>query len=207
MSEEENKDEESSMNNYSDDEEEDDEEEHYSNNEIDRIFEEVLLSYITSSSINNAASAAVRPPTTPTPYYYSTRRTTVTIPSNLSMFDFRYPESATIRRLNSNIRNLNDAFLDRIIDSVIDPFESVLNQSFNEQPSVEKNNEAMEIDSSKYSEINIEKEKECCICLESFVDEDDVSFSKCQHLFHTKCIKEWSMYKQTCPVCRKNFEE
>ena len=172
--------------------------------EIDRIFEEVLMTYITST--RNVSIPVISEPLTPSTYYYPSRTNSIIIPQS-SSFDmgFRYP-STSERRFN-NIRRLNDVFLDRIIDRIIDPFESVLNQSLDEQPSVSKINHEMEIESFKYNSLTTDdKEKNCCICLEDFTVEDEVSFSKCHHLFHTKCVKEWSTYKTTCPVCRDNFE-
>ena len=165
---------------------------------VNRIFNEVLLDYITSTRVNR---------TSPNVSYYTTQSSrSIFIPQSVDM-NFRY-SSSTPERVSNNMRLLNDSFLDRIIDRIVDPFESILNESFIEQQpgSIEKINEEIEIDSFKYKNLE-KKEKDCCICLEDFSEEDDVSFSKCQHLFHTKCIKEWSTYRTTCPVCRKNFEE
>lgn len=165
---------------------------------VNRIFNEVLLDYITSTRVNR---------TSPNVSYYTTQSSrSIFIPQSVDM-NFRY-SSSTPERVSNNMRLLNDSFLDRIIDRIVDPFESILNESFIEQQpgSIEKINEEIEIDSFKYKSLE-EKEKDCCICLEDFSEDDDVSFSKCQHLFHTKCIKEWSTYRTTCPVCRKNFEE
>jgi hypothetical protein len=162
------------------------------------------MTYITST--RNLTIPSVSEPATPSPYYYTSRTNSIIIPQT-SSFDvgFRYP-STSERRFN-NIRRLNETFLDRIIDRIVDPFESVLNQSFDEQPTVAKTNDEIEIESFKYNSLTKDdKEKNCCICLEDFTDEDEVSFSKCNHLFHTKCVKEWSTYKTTCPVCRDNFE-
>jgi len=191
-----------SMNNNNNNEPSDDIIDNYS--EIDRIFEQVLMTYITST--RNVSIPAISEPITPSTYYYPSQTNSIIIPQS-SSFDmgFRYP-STSERRFN-NIRRLNDVFLDRIIDRIIDPFESVLNQSFDEQPTVSKINDEMEIESFKYNSLTTDdKEKNCCICLEDFTVEDEVSFSKCHHLFHTKCVKEWSTYKTTCPVCRENFE-
>ena len=175
-----------------------DEEDDNNFSSVNRIFNEVLLNYITSSRINRTS------PHVSTSSYYTTR--SIFIPQSVDM-NFRYSSSVP-ERISNNMRLLNDSFLDRIIDRIVDPFESILNESFIEKSSggVEKINEEIEIDSFKYKNLE-KKEKDCCICLEDFSEEDDVSFSKCQHLFHTKCIKEWSTYRTTCPVCRKNFEE
>lgn len=43
----------------------------------------------------------------------------------------------------------------------------------------------------------------CCICQEMFVEEENVGRLKCGHDFHTACIKEWLMRKNSCPICKK----
>jgi RING-H2 zinc finger protein RHA1/RING/U-box domain-containing protein len=98
----------------------------------------------------------------------------------------------------------NDLFVDSLYDSVID---SVINESFETQPIPERTNEALDLKVLVYDEIcNEEKEKECSICLSEFEKESKVSLISCNHLFHNECIKEWSMYKQNCPICRKKIE-
>jgi hypothetical protein len=47
----------------------------------------------------------------------------------------------------------------------------------------------------------------CSICLTVFENECDVSLTKCKHVFHTDCIKEWSRYKKDCPICRKDLKK
>ena len=46
-------------------------------------------------------------------------------------------------------------------------------------------------------------DKTCSICLELVTnsDEDNWFISKCNHLFHRKCIFRWK--KNNCPICRK----
>ena len=46
-------------------------------------------------------------------------------------------------------------------------------------------------------------DKTCSICLETVNDckNDNWFISKCNHLFHKKCISKWT--KNTCPLCRK----
>ncbi len=42
---------------------------------------------------------------------------------------------------------------------------------------------------------------DCPICLESLKDED-VYISKCNHVFHNKCIDQWFNKDNRCPICR-----
>lgn len=47
--------------------------------------------------------------------------------------------------------------------------------------------------------------KECCICMESFNDQDVIVTTKCQHIFHKSCCREWLRQARTCPVCRDDI--
>ena len=42
----------------------------------------------------------------------------------------------------------------------------------------------------------------CTICTETYKDVDVVSLLGCHHLFHSECIREWSRYNPSCPLCR-----
>lgn len=49
----------------------------------------------------------------------------------------------------------------------------------------------------------------CTICLEGFIDKQEVCSLVCRHIFHKKCIANWLKEKQrpnmNCPVCNKNI--
>lgn len=64
-----------------------------------------------------------------------------------------------------------------------------------------------EIESLKEEEFDLEKsgEKECSICLNTFVDKDRVRKLKCFHLFHVNCCDSWLVRNGSCPVCRKSI--
>jgi hypothetical protein len=53
------------------------------------------------------------------------------------------------------------------------------------------------------SEIDLNNLDTCTICQEDI--KDDMVKLVCKHGFHTKCIKEWGMYKQECPTCRNEI--
>jgi len=44
----------------------------------------------------------------------------------------------------------------------------------------------------------------CCVCLEDFVDGEEVRLLRCKHGFHDKCIREWVIAKGKCPICKQN---
>ena len=43
----------------------------------------------------------------------------------------------------------------------------------------------------------------CCICQEDYADDEDMGRVECGHYFHTACIKQWLVIKNTCPICKK----
>ena len=48
----------------------------------------------------------------------------------------------------------------------------------------------------------------CSICLETFEEGQDLSWSqerKCHHTFHAKCLEPWLMKHDDCPCCRTTF--
>jgi E3 ubiquitin-protein ligase DOA10 len=48
----------------------------------------------------------------------------------------------------------------------------------------------------------------CSICLGQFEDGEEVISLHCHkaHIFHERCILEWSKNKKECPLCRKHVE-
>ena len=60
----------------------------------------------------------------------------------------------------------------------------------------------------------LSEQMKCAICLENIEmrvnrghplkpRDDDVSMTRCSHMFHYKCIKNWILKDSTCPVCRE----
>ena len=53
---------------------------------------------------------------------------------------------------------------------------------------------------SKYK--NDHLDKECSICQENFVIDQDIKTLPCFHIFHPDCIDPWLGNHSTCPICR-----
>ena len=53
--------------------------------------------------------------------------------------------------------------------------------------------------------INIKdiKENKCSICLEEYIENNDIIKLNCEHQYHKECIKEWLKINNNCPQCRK----
>ncbi|CAA3007261.1 probable E3 ubiquitin- ligase RHG1A isoform X1 [Olea europaea subsp. europaea] len=43
----------------------------------------------------------------------------------------------------------------------------------------------------------------CCICLDEYIEGQDIGELDCCHKFHHDCIKKWLMQKNTCPMCKR----
>lgn len=48
----------------------------------------------------------------------------------------------------------------------------------------------------------LDKQEFCCVCMESFVENENVLHMPCAHMFHKECIYEWFQNQHKCPVCR-----
>lgn len=54
----------------------------------------------------------------------------------------------------------------------------------------------------------LEPQDKCSICMESFIDSDDVRVLLCKHCFHPKCVDIWlTEHNTTCPLCRTDARE
>jgi len=50
--------------------------------------------------------------------------------------------------------------------------------------------------------------RECAICLAEFgLEETELSFASCRHLFHHICLTEWQKINNTCPCCREDMSD
>jgi hypothetical protein len=45
----------------------------------------------------------------------------------------------------------------------------------------------------------------CVICLEEFINNENVFISKCNHIYHKKCIIKWFLHNNSCPICREKL--
>ena len=100
------------------------------------------------------------------------------------------------------------------------PINNIYNQNFynnNNQNNINNISEENELDNNiskipwlKKQEITqaiidkYGKDNKCCICLE--IINDDIHISKCNHIFHYKCIeKAINKNIMDCPICRSNL--
>ncbi|XP_053557646.1 E3 ubiquitin-protein ligase ZNRF3 isoform X2 [Bombina bombina] len=48
---------------------------------------------------------------------------------------------------------------------------------------------------------------DCAICLEKYIDGEELRVIPCTHRFHKKCVDPWLLQNHTCPHCRHNIIE
>ncbi|XWS23734.1 hypothetical protein CRYUN_Cryun28dG0040700 [Craigia yunnanensis] len=48
----------------------------------------------------------------------------------------------------------------------------------------------------------LSSKKECTICLDEFLDGDEVALMPCGHVYHDGCIVKWLETSHLCPLCR-----
>ena len=53
--------------------------------------------------------------------------------------------------------------------------------------------------------INSNNEK-CLICLEEFIENNQVLYLPCSHLFHSVCILRWLLNNNKCPICQTDYK-
>ncbi|KAL4427080.1 hypothetical protein ABPG74_021187 [Tetrahymena malaccensis] len=61
---------------------------------------------------------------------------------------------------------------------------------------------------NKYEQFQLEnsfKEQICAICLDDFEYDDIVRKTKCNHMFHEKCLYKWLFKYISCPMCNQDL--
>ncbi|KAF2301314.1 hypothetical protein GH714_022979 [Hevea brasiliensis] len=47
----------------------------------------------------------------------------------------------------------------------------------------------------------------CCICLNKYVDDDELRELPCTHFFHVDCVDKWLKINASCPLCKSELGE
>lgn len=99
--------------------------------------------------------------------------------------------------------------------TVVSMFERLFNQntntdSFHERQTQDQFNdiESSQLRFEKVNKDNGSLDRNCSICLESYLDDNIVCTLPCDHAFHNQCIKTWLEQdsKLSCPMCRKTID-
>lgn len=64
-----------------------------------------------------------------------------------------------------------------------------------------KRDETVELKNANTSICTTDGKDMCPICQDKLMINTNIITTKCNHMFHAKCLSEWVKYKNTCPVC------
>lgn len=119
--------------------------------------------------------------------------------------------SSNINTILSSMVDIDTIYQEQLDTIYQEQLDSVIEDSFETQPTLEKTDNLIDISSQKFDSLGDKiknDNKNCSICLNDFEKVDDISVTKCRHVFHNNCIIEWGKYKATddskteCPICR-----
>jgi hypothetical protein len=65
-----------------------------------------------------------------------------------------------------------------------------------------KNQKKISIPEGFFSQLLVDSQQQCCICLDSYNDDKNIYINICGHHLHEKCMQEYG-YNKSCPICRK----
>lgn len=69
------------------------------------------------------------------------------------------------------------------------------------QNNIVNNKKNRKVDDDYESFVVESKDVTCAICLECFNAQEAIML-KCGHIFHSRCIRDWAVKQENCPVCR-----
>ena len=52
-----------------------------------------------------------------------------------------------------------------------------------------------------YKDTDILDSSSCCICLDDYIYDEKLTNTICCHTYHTKCLQDWLLLHNTCPLC------
>ena len=62
------------------------------------------------------------------------------------------------------------------------------------------------LDNNKLDKIKNSDNEKCIICLEDFKINEQCLYLNCLHLFHARCIIEWLLKHDNCPICKEYYK-
>ena len=129
--------------------------------------------------------------------------------TEIPIYDFLSPDLYNINMGNffNILYNFNPYLMEDINNYIDEDLEQALSTSFSDSNNFERCEMIpIEFSTILYNSVdNKYVDKECSICLMEFDSENKLSVTKCSHVFHNDCIKEWSKYKIECPICRSDM--
>lgn len=115
-----------------------------------------------------------------------------------------------LNRLTTNFEMLHEASMGHSLDPAenlqiaADEIESFLNDEFSPGPRLPDAALMALPQATLVKEmLNGADHADCSICIDHIcIGEEVIQLTSCKHLFHRKCILDWSQYQKNCPLCR-----
>lgn len=79
--------------------------------------------------------------------------------------------------------------------NLLENINVINNQLWSSTADLQKNIQRKEYE---YNESNIH----CSICLETFIEQEEILQLRCSHMFHENCLLPWFNKDNSCPLCR-----
>ena len=61
------------------------------------------------------------------------------------------------------------------------------------------------LDKIKIDKLIHSNNEQCSICLKEYIEENQVLYLPCSHLFHSICILKWLLNNNKCPICQTDY--
>ncbi|CAL0305387.1 unnamed protein product [Lupinus luteus] len=98
-----------------------------------------------------------------------------------------------------------------VFDIVVEKlYDDVVNMIIEESARAVKTVPASKAAIESLKKVNLEKgmnPESCSICLEEFIEEEEVLAMPCKHMYHQECIINWLQRCDTCPLCRYSMNK
>jgi hypothetical protein len=128
--------------------------------------------------------------------YYSLSKTCIYLSLSLIIiYDYylQYMQDDLKEKYNRNDQETNDKY-NICIENII--------MEDNIENNIDINGNFVELDNNELVSTESD-DMSCVICMEEFINNENVFISKCNHIYHKKCIIKWFLNNNSCPICRE----
>jgi hypothetical protein len=117
-----------------------------------------------------------------------------------------------VNNIDNNVNNIDNNVnnIDNNIDNNVNNIDNNIDNNVNNIDNKDNTDNTDMINLCSYSELdesvknNIDNNDNCSICFEKLTD-DILGVTKCNHIYHHNCIKQWLINNKTCPLCRTSI--
>jgi len=175
--------------------------------EIREYYDYRTLNQHTPTPIQHTPTQYTPTQYTPTPIQYTPTQHIPTPTQYVSTQQHLIQPFSQLYNLRSNLPNVNDFFLN-IIDEIFFTIEDGNSLNLDNLEDVKVVLTMDEFNSLDVIKSDAFTDKQCHICIDDYLPNEDLVLLKCKHFFHKECIKKWLTDNSSkCPICRKDCKE